>query len=147
MYYLWHAKGLRASPDGRKKEEAFSANFSPSLFAKNNGPISVIKSFTKPNLARVINGGPLTMEFHDLLFKDEESKEKVAMLVQSFIKLGGSQFQLNALNRDMLLDAQKSPDEYRNLIVRVWGWSAYFIELDKEYQDHIISRHASSLFS
>jgi len=48
--------------------------------------------------------------------------------------------QINAVNRDTMLDAQKHPEKYHNLIVRVWGWSGYFVELDKEYQDHIIKR-------
>ncbi|MCL2478273.1 MAG: hypothetical protein FWF22_02135, partial [Treponema sp.] len=71
MYYLWHANDLGATADGRRKGEAFGAKYAPSLFLKNNGPLSVIKSFTKPNLKNVINGGPLTMEFHDTLFRDE----------------------------------------------------------------------------
>ncbi|MNO23601.1 4-hydroxyphenylacetate decarboxylase large subunit [compost metagenome] len=54
--------------------------------------------------------------------------------------LGGHQLQLNAVNRETMLDAQRNPEEHRNLIVRVWGWSGYFVELDKEYQDYIIAR-------
>lgn len=140
MYYLRHISEIGASPDGRRKGEPFGANYSPSLFSRVKGPISIIKSFTKPNLCKVINGGPLTMEFHDSLFRDKDSIQKVAMLVKTFIELNGHQFQLNAVNREILLDAQIHPELYMNLIVRVWGWSAYFIELDKVYQDHIISR-------
>ena len=54
--------------------------------------------------------------------------------------LGGHQLQLKAVNRDTLVDAQKHPENYKNLIVRVWGWSGYFVELDKCYQDHIMER-------
>jgi len=61
-------------------------------------------------------------------------------LVHSFISLGGHQLQLNVINRDDLLEAQQHAEKYRNLIVRVWGWSGYFTELDREFQDHIISR-------
>lgn len=64
----------------------------------------------------------------------------MAALVKSFIDMGGHQMQINAVNRDTMLDAQKHPEKYHNLIVRVWGWSGYFVELDKEYQDHIIKR-------
>lgn len=88
----------------------------------------------------MINGGPLTLELHDTVFRTQESVEKVAMLVKSFMELGGHQLQLNAVNRETMLDAQKNPENYRNLIVRVWGWSGYFVELDKAYQDHIIQR-------
>ena len=140
MYYLWHVKDVPATPDGRHKGEALGANYSPSLFGRCTGPVSIMQSFAKPDLGRVINGGPLTLELHDTVFRTEESVEKVAMLVRSFMDMGGHQLQLNAVNRETLLDAQKNPDNYRNLIVRVWGWSGYFVELDKEYQDHIIAR-------
>ena len=62
------------------------------------------------------------------------------MLVKSLVDHGGHQLQLNTVNRDRMLDAQKNPQDYPNLIVRVWGWSGYFVELSKEYQDQIISR-------
>jgi len=140
MYYLWHAAEIGASPDGRRKGEPFGANYSPSLFAKIKGPLSVIKSFTKPDLSKVINGGPLTMEFHGSIFADKESLWKVADLVKYFVEMGGHQLQLNAVNRDKLIGAQKHPENYRQLIVRIWGWSAYFVELDREYQDHVIRR-------
>ena len=66
--------------------------------------------------------------------------EKVAQLVKFFIMRGGHQMQINTINRDVLLDAQKNPSAHRHLIVRVWGWSGYFVELDKCYQDQIIRR-------
>ena len=140
MYYVWHAGSLPATPDGRMKGEGFGCNYSPGLFTQCRGPVSVISSFAKPHLERVINGGPLTMELHDTVFRNEESIGKVALLVKSFFDLGGHQLQLNAVNRETLLDAQKHPERYPNLIVRVWGWSGYFVELDKVYQDHIIQR-------
>jgi formate C-acetyltransferase len=140
MYYIFHGAGLPATPDGRKADEVIPANFSPSLFFKHKGPVSVIKSFTKADLQRTINGGPLTLEFDESVFRNEESIQKLAMLVKSFITLGGHQLQLNTVDRDKLLDAQAHPERYRNLIVRVWGWSGYFVELDKVYQDHILQR-------
>ena len=57
-----------------------------------------------------------------------------------FVDRGGHQLQINAINRDTLVDAQKHPDLHRHLIVRVWGWSGYFVELDKPYQDQVIKR-------
>ena len=145
MYYLWFSRDLGATPDGRRAGEGFACNYSPSLFARNKGPVSIVKSFTKPDLSEVVNGGPLTLELHDTLFRNEESISKVAALVKSFVDLGGHQLQLNSVNRDTMLDAQKHPEKYRNLIVRVWGWSGYFVELDKDYQDHIIKRAELSL--
>lgn len=140
MYYLWHANSLPATADGRKAGECLPANYSPSLFARVKGPISILQSFSKPHLSRVCNGGPLTLELHDTMFRNPQAIEKVAMMVKSFMDMGGAQLQLNAVNRDTLLDAKKTPQEHRGLIVRVWGWSGYFVELDTEYQDHIISR-------
>ncbi len=145
MYYIWHSKEMQATPDGRKKGEAFACNYSPSLFSRCEGPLSIIKSFSKPNLKKVANGGPLTIELHDTLFKNEESIKKVAMLVRTFMELGGHQLQINAVNRETMLDAKDHPEKYRNLIVRVWGWSGYFVELDEVYQDHIIKRMELSI--
>ncbi len=140
MYYVWNAKDLGATADGREKGVPLPANYSPSLNLRLNGPVSLIKSFTKPDLKKTINGGPLTIEFSDSVFNNDEAIAKVAQLVRLFIQRGGHQLQLNTVNRDRLLDAQRHPEAYRNLIVRVWGWSGYFVELDKCYQDHIINR-------
>jgi len=140
MYYIWHARDLGATPDGRTAEENIPANYSPSLFMKQKGPVSVIKSFSKPHLERVINGGPLTLEFDRTVFRNDESIRKLGMLVKTFITLGGHQLQLNTVSREELLDAKAHPENHRQLIVRVWGWSGYFVELDECYQDHVISR-------
>jgi len=140
MYYLWHANEIGASPDGRRKGEPFGTNFSASLFAKINGPFSVVKSFTKPHYERAINGGPLTLEFHNSMFTDDDCVKKVAMLVKTFIDMGGHQLQLNAVNMEAMKDAQINPEKHKQLVVRIWGWSAYFVELDKEYQDHVMKR-------
>ena len=140
MYYIWQAQSTQATPDGRQKGEEFACNYSPSLFSKLDGPISIIKSFSKPDLVRVANGGPLTIELTDTMFRNEESIQKTAQFVKTFIDLGGHQMQINAVNREKLLDAKKHPENYRNLIVRVWGWSGYFVELDECYQNHIIKR-------
>lgn len=140
MYYVWHSKNEMPTADGRRRGEALACNYSPSLFSRCAGPVSIIKSFAKPHLVRVANGGPLTIELHDTLFRNEDSVRKVAMFIKSFIDMGGHQMQINAVNRDKMLDAKKHPENYRNLIVRVWGWSGYFVELDEVYQDHIIKR-------
>ena len=124
MYYIWHANELPASADGRLKGHPFSANYAPSLDVPVKGPLSVIRSFTEPDLGKVWADGV----------------EKVAQLVKFFVDRGGHQLQINAINRETLLDAQKNPELHRHLIVRVWGWSGYFIELDKPFQDQVIKR-------
>ena len=140
MYYIWHAREVPASADGRLTGEPLSANYAPSLDAPVKGPISVVRSFTAPDLVPVCNGGPLTIEIHDSAFAFPDGVAKVAQLVKFFVDRGGHQMQINTINRETLLDAQAHPERHRHLIVRVWGWSGYFVELDREYQDQIIRR-------
>lgn len=140
MEYVISAARVGATADGRAAGEPYASSFSPSLTARLNGPLSAVQSFTKPNLSEVCNGGPFTIEIHDSVFRNAEGEKKAAMLVKTFIDLGGHQIQINTVNRDRLLDAQKYPEKYPNLIVRVWGWSGYFVELDAVYQNHILKR-------
>ena len=140
MYYVWDSRDRMATPDGRREGEELACNYSPSLFMRSEGPVSIIKSFAKPDLVKAANGGPLTIELTDTMFRNQDSIRKVAMFVKSFMDMGGHQMQINAVNREKMLDAKKHPENYRNLIVRVWGWSGYFVELDECYQDHIIKR-------
>lgn len=148
MYYLWLARGhegmrepaVGATAEGRKQNGAFSANLAPAPGVRVRGPISVLQSFAKIDYRRICNGGPITMELSDTVFRDAESIRKTAMLVRTFAQLGCQQLQLNALNADTLIDARAHPERHKNLIVRVWGWSGYFCELAPEYQDHIIAR-------
>ena len=74
------------------------------------------------------------------MFKNDEARSKTAKLVKHFIDRGGHQIQLNAVSLEDMLDAQVNPEAHRSLIVRVWGWSGYFVELDRCYQDHVIAR-------
>jgi len=149
MYYLWLAQGhagmrepvVEATADGRKRGAPFSANLAPAPGAPVAGPLSVLQSFSHIDYRRVINGGPVTLELSDTVFRNPEALGKVAMLVRTFASLGCQQMQLNSLNYETLLDAKEHPEQYRNLIVRVWGWSGYFCELSPEYQDHILKRH------
>ncbi|MBE6635752.1 MAG: pyruvate formate-lyase [Ruminococcaceae bacterium] len=140
MFYLWHASELGATADGRRAGEPFGANFSPSLYIKTQGPLSVIDSFTSNKMAKVMNGGPLTLEFDSAIFNGKDSLRKVASLVKYFIERGGHQLQLNSVSLEAMKAAQENPELYKNLVVRIWGWSAYFVELDKEFQDHVMMR-------
>ena len=149
MYYIWLARGhdgmrepvVGATADGRLQGQPFSANLAPSPGVRVRGPISTLQSFAKINYRRICNGGPITMELSNSVFRDQESVRKTAMLVRTFAQLGCQQLQLNSLSLNTLLDAKAHPENHKNLIVRVWGWSGYFCELAPEYQDHIIARH------
>jgi pyruvate-formate lyase len=151
MYYLWLARGrpdgsipepvVGATADGRHQGDPFGANLAPTPGTLLRGPISVLQSYAKIDYGRTCNGGPITLELSDSVFRSRDSITKVAGLVRTFAQLGGQQLQLNALSASKLLDAKAHPEEHRDLIVRVWGWSGYFCELSPEYQDHVISRH------
>ncbi len=151
MYYLWLARGrddgplaepvVGATADGRRRGDPFGANLAPTPGTRLRGPISVLQSYSKIDYGRVCNGGPITLELSDSVFRSAGSISKVAQLVRAFARLGGQQLQLNALSASTLLDAKANPEAHRDLIVRVWGWSGYFCELSPEYQDHVIARH------
>ncbi|MBN2449844.1 MAG: pyruvate formate-lyase [Lentisphaeria bacterium] len=148
MYYIWLAQGhegmgepsVGATADGRREGDFFSSSLAPSPGAAVRGPLSILQSFAKLDYGRICNGGPITLELSDAVFRNAEAVRKVAMLVRTFARLGCQQLQLNTLNAERLRDAKAHPEEHRNLIVRVWGWSGYFCELAPEYQDHIIAR-------
>lgn len=141
MMYVTLADTVGATADGRKAGEYFSTNLAPSPLARLRGPISMLQSYSKLPYDRCWNGGPITMELSDSVFRDEESVRKVAMLIRTFAQLGCEQLQLNVLNGEKLIEAKAHPEEHKNLIVRVWGWSGYFVELPPEYQDQVIKRH------
>lgn len=140
MYYVWHSRDLPATADGRDAGAYLPANFSPSLFLTKAGPLSALMGFSSEALKRTSNGGPMTLELHDSVFKDEQSISKVAQLVRAYILAGGHQLQLNSVNAEKLRAAQLEPEKHQDLIVRVWGWSGHFVELDRCYQDQVLSR-------
>lgn len=140
MHYIIRSVNCPATADGRLAHTPYPASFSPAIGVKALGLLSVFQSFTKYDMTEICNGGPLTIELHDSVLRNDVGISKVAQLVKKYIGLGGHQLQLNAVNAETLRHARLHPEEYPNLIVRVWGWSGYFVELDRPYQDHIISR-------
>ena len=149
MYYVWLARGhdgigapaVGATADGRKAGEFFSSSLAPSPGSLVRGPLSVLQSFGKIDYRRICNGGPMTLELSDSLFCGSDALEKVALFIRTFVHSGCQQLQLNTLNVETLRDAQRNPERHQNLVVRVWGWSGYFCELDEAYQNQIIGRH------
>lgn len=149
MYYIWLAQGnpgmceplVGATAEGRRKGQPLGANLAPAQGAPVLGPLSVLLSFAKIDYRRICNGGPITIELSDTVFREDDSVRKVAMLVRAFAQTGCQQLQINSLNVAQLRDAQPHPEQHKNLIVRVWGWSGYFCELGPEYQEQIIARH------
>lgn len=130
---------LAASPDGRKAGEPVSNTASPTCGAEVNGPTAVINSVTKPDFTQ-INCSNVNMKFSPQFFEGEENLEKLVALYRSFIEKGGEQVQINVISPAMLLDAFRHPEQHRSLMVRVSGFSAYFVTLPREVQLEIIQR-------
>ncbi len=154
QFYLWLTqsrfpwlieKTIGAGEDGRRSGEPFSANLSPAQGASVDGILSVLRSFSHIDYTRVMNGGPITVEFDPTSLADEENLRKLTALIRYFVQLGNQQLQLNVLNVETLKDAVRHPELHRNLIVRVWGWSGYFCELEPAFQQQIIHRHTYAI--
>ncbi len=128
-----------AMPDGRKAGIPLSEGISPVQGADRRGPTSVIKSASK--LDHVKAGGTLlNMKFTPSLVSGEDGLDKWTHLVRSYFKLGGHHVQFNVVGAETLREAQKNPEHYRDLIVRVAGYSDYFCDLSAALQDEIIAR-------
>ncbi|MCT4618025.1 MAG: glycyl radical protein [Marinisporobacter sp.] len=137
--HVYFGSVIGASPDGRKAYVPLADGISPSKGADTNGPTGVIKSAGK--MDHIITGGTLlNQKFTPNIVAGEEGLDNLAHLVRSYFKLDGHHIQFNIISKETLLKAQKNPDEYKNLIVRVAGYSDYFCNLDKVLQNEIIER-------
>jgi formate C-acetyltransferase len=128
-----------ALPDGRKAGKPVSEGISPVQGADKNGPTSVIKSAAK--MDHIKTGGTLlNQKFTPQILKDDAGINHVLHLVRSYFRMDGHHIQFNVVDADTLRKAKKNPEEYRTLIVRVAGYSDYFVDLTDELQDEIIKR-------
>ena len=140
---VYFGKVMGATPNGRLAEKAISDGTSPSHGADTHGPSAVIKSLGK--LDQVKSGGTLlNQRFLPSLLKREEDISKLASLIRSYFALGGHHIQFNVIDKETLIQAQKHPDDYKDLIVRVAGYSDHFRNLSKALQDEIIERTEQS---
>ena len=128
-----------ATPDGRKKSTPVSEGISPVQGADTKGPTAVINTCAK--LDHIRTGGTLlNQKFSPAFFKDDEAIDKIAHLIRSYFRMDGHHIQFNVINAETLRDAQKHPEKYKDLIVRVAGYSDYFNDLTPELQEEIIKR-------
>ena len=128
-----------ATPNGRFAHFAISDGTSPAHGSDSHGPTAVIKSLGK--LDQTKSGGTLlNVRFTPQLFKRDEDVRKCASMIRTYFRLGGHHIQFNVVDTDMLLDAQKHPDNYRDLLVRVAGYSDYFNDMTEQLQNEIIAR-------
>jgi formate C-acetyltransferase len=126
-------------PDGRKAGLPLSEGISPVQGADRHGPTAVVRSAAKMDQLKT-GGALLNMKFTPDMLHDEKGIEHLAQLVRAYFKMDGHHMQFNVVQADTLRKAQACPDAYRDLIVRVAGYSDYFCDLSSQLQDEIIAR-------
>lgn len=135
-----------ATPDGRKAHEPLAEGCSPAHSADKNGPTAVFKSVSKLRTDKITGGVLLNQKMTPQILSKEENKQKLIMLIRTFFnRLHGYHVQYNIVSRETLIDAQKHPENHKDLIVRVAGYSAFFNALSKATQDDIIGRTEQTL--
>jgi len=137
--HVYFGRVTGATADGRKASLPLSEGVSPVQGADRQGPTAVIKSVAKMDHIRT-GGTLLNQKFAPQFLADEEGIEKVTRLVRSYFSLDGHHIQMNVVNADTLRAAQQEPEQYRDLIVRVAGYSDYFCDLNTDLQNEIINR-------
>ncbi len=142
--HVYFGKMLGASANGRFACLPESDGTSPSHGADRNGPTSVIKSLSK--MDQLKSGGTLlNQRFLPSVLATDQDLDKLAGLIRTYFTLGGHHIQFNVIDTKTLRTAQEHPDEYRNLLVRVAGYSDYFVDLDRDHQEEIINRTEQEL--
>ncbi|MCD7898164.1 MAG: hypothetical protein LUG50_16080 [Planctomycetaceae bacterium] len=132
-----------ASPDGRKAGAPLADGGMSAVYGRDvNGPTALLKSVARIDGKLGSNGTLLNMKFLPQFFKSEEGIGKFSSLLRAFVALRINHVQFNVVNREDLLAAQKQPELFPNLTIRVAGYTAYFTELSRELQDEIIARTA-----
>lgn len=129
-----------ALPSGRKAGLPLADGISPAPGTDVLGPTAVIKSVDKINPVKTSGATLLNMKIDPSLLKSPADRKKFTALIRAHNQLGGSHIQFNCVSRETMLDAQAHPEQHRSLIVRVAGYSAYFTELSRQFQDEIINR-------
>jgi formate C-acetyltransferase len=131
---------MGATPDGRKAHTPVADGVSPTGGADKSGPTATVMSVAKLDHAEASNGTLLNMKFHPTALKGEKGLDDLITVTEGLFTHGGSHVQYNVVSKETLLAAQEDPEEYKSLVVRVAGYSAFFTVLDRSVQNDIISR-------
>lgn len=131
---------VAATPDGRRAFSPLNDSVGAMSGCDVNGPTALINSVLRLPLALAYGTPVLNLRFHKALFSSEENRKKILMLIDNYFSRGGLQIQISVLDREELLAAQREPEKYRDLIVRIGGYSEYFVRLTKGLQDTVIAR-------
>ena len=143
--HVYFGKMLGATANGRLAGQPISDGTSPSHGADRNGPTAVVKSLGK--MDQMKSGGTLlNQRFLPSVLADETGISNLVHLIRAYFKLNGHHIQFNVVDQDMLRQAQATPEAYRNLLVRVAGYSDFFVDLDLDHQEEIIARTAQDGF-
>ena len=137
--HVYFGSVIGALPDGRKAYQPLSEGISPVQGADTRGPTAVLNSAAKIDHLRT-GGTLLNQKFTPPFFEDEESIQKLGSLIRAYFRMNGHHIQFNVVSAETLRDAQKHPEKYRDLIVRVAGYSDYFNDLAEDLQNEIIQR-------
>jgi formate C-acetyltransferase len=137
--HIYFGEVTGATPNGRLKNKPVSEGISPTQGADMNGPTAALKSAAK--MDHLSTGGTLlNQKFAPDVVTGEVGLENMASLVDTYFDMDGHHLQFNVMDRKTLIDAQNNPEQYRELIVRVAGYSDYFENLSRALQDEIIDR-------
>ncbi|MFH2110751.1 MAG: pyruvate formate lyase family protein [Candidatus Bathyarchaeota archaeon] len=143
--YIGHGLVTGATPNGRRSGDSICPNFSPSPGRDKAGPWAAMKSTAKVNQALTANGNALDLTIHPSAFTGPQGTENLVSLIRAFNSIGGIQVQFNIVDSETLKAAQREPEKYQNLTVRLWGFPAYFTRLPREFQEHLIARSEHKL--
>ena len=143
--HIYFGSVVGALPGGRKAGQPVSEGISPSQGCDTKGPTAIVKSAARIDHART-GGTLLNMKFHPQVLEGDDAIQKLAHLIRAYFKLDGHHVQFNVITADTLRRAQENPEQNRELIVRVAGYSDYFIDIGRELQDEIIARTEQQAF-
>jgi formate C-acetyltransferase len=143
--HVYFGKVMGATPNGRLAGKSISDGTSPSHGADTHGPSAVIRSLTK--LDHTMSGGTLlNQRFLPSLLKRDEDITRLGQLIRSYFTLGGHHIQFNVVDTATLQAAQKAPEDYRDLLVRMAGYSDYFNDMNADLQQEVIERTENESF-
>ena len=137
-----HGAVCGATPDGRRAGEAFCDNASPMMGRDMKGPTATVKSVASMGQASFHDGALFNLRFDPKGVQGEKGLASIEGVIKTYFQNGGEHIQINVVDDETLRAAQRTPEKYKGLMVRVAGYMAYFTELDKDAQDTIIYRTA-----
>jgi len=135
-----------ATPDGRKTGTPFADGCGPAQGREKNGPTSAIMSTTSWNHSPMIGGLAYNMKFNTTLFRGDCGRDRLRDLVLTFLRRGGFETQINVVDNETLKKAKANPEQYRDLVVRIGGYTDYFTKLSPEMQDEVMLRTGFNAF-